>query len=70
MNVREVVHLSGSWDDERDALGELNKTVLPILISSLDFDIQAASEQVKQSIESGVSKKRKEGSSDKKSDCR
>lgn len=55
MNVREVVHLSGSWDDERDALGELNKTVMPILISSLDFDIQAASEQVKQTIESGVS---------------
>ncbi|KAI7895572.1 armadillo-type protein [Mucor mucedo] len=53
MNVREVVHLSGSWDDERDALGELNKTVLPILISSLDFDIQDASEQVKQTIESG-----------------
>jgi hypothetical protein len=55
MNVREVVHLSGSWDDERDALGELNKTVMPILISSLDFDIQDASEQVKQIIASGVS---------------
>ncbi|KAI9364803.1 armadillo-type protein [Pilaira anomala] len=53
MNVREVVQLSGSWDDERDALGELNKTVMPILIASLDYDIQNASEQVKQVIESG-----------------
>jgi len=55
MNVREVVQLSGSWDDERDALGELNKTVMPILISSLDFDIQKAAEESKQIIDSGVS---------------
>lgn len=55
MNVREVVQLSGSWDDERDALGELNKTVMPILISSLDVDIQKAAEETKQAIESGVS---------------
>lgn len=54
MNVREVVQLSGSWDDERDALGELNKTVMPILISSLDFDIQKAAEETKQTIDSGV----------------
>ncbi|KAG1072863.1 hypothetical protein G6F42_025868 [Rhizopus arrhizus] len=53
MNVREVVQLSGSWDDERDALGELNKTVMPILISSLDFDIQKAAEESKQIIDSG-----------------
>ncbi|GAA5801878.1 hypothetical protein HPULCUR_007335 [Helicostylum pulchrum] len=53
MNVREVVQLSGSWDDERDALGELNKTVMPILIASLDYDIQQAAEEVKQVIESG-----------------
>lgn len=55
MNVREVVQLSGPWDDERDALGELNKTVLPILTTSLDFNIQKAAEEVKQIIESGVS---------------
>lgn len=64
MNVREVVQLSGSWDDERDALGELNKTVMPILIASLDYDIQQAAEEVKQVIESGVStnkKKEREG---------
>jgi hypothetical protein len=58
MNVREVVQLSGSWDDERDALGELNKTVMPILIASLDFDIQKAAEEVKQIIESGVSNRK------------
>lgn len=57
MNVREVVQLSGSWDDERDALGELNKTVMPILIASLEFDIQKAAEEVKQIIESGVSRR-------------
>lgn len=60
MNVREVVQLSGSWDDERDALGELNKTVMPILIASLDYDIQHAAEEVKQVIESGVSINKKD----------
>lgn len=55
MNVREVVQLSGSWDDERDALGELNKIIMPILIISLDYDIQNAANEVKQIIESGVS---------------
>lgn len=53
MNVREVVQLSGSWDDERDALGELNKIIMPILIISLDYDIQNAANEVKQIIESG-----------------
>ncbi|KAI8644157.1 armadillo-type protein [Parasitella parasitica] len=53
MNVREAVKLSGLWDDERDALGELNKIVIPILISSLDFDIQRAAEETKQAIDSG-----------------
>jgi hypothetical protein len=56
MNVREVVQLSGSWDDDRDALGDLNKMVMPILISSLEFDIQKASEEAKFAIDSGVSK--------------
>ena len=55
MNVREVVQLSGSWDDERDALGELNKIVIPILTTCLNYDIQKAAEEVKQVIESGVS---------------
>lgn len=59
MNVREVVQLSGSWDDERDALGELNKIIMPILIVSLDYDIQKAADEVKQTIESGVSIRRR-----------
>ncbi|KAI7904755.1 armadillo-type protein [Cokeromyces recurvatus] len=53
MNVREVVQLSGSWADEHDALEELNKIVMPILISSLDFDIQKAAEETKQALNSG-----------------
>ncbi|KAI8336346.1 armadillo-type protein [Chlamydoabsidia padenii] len=53
MNVKEVVQLSGSWDDERDALTELNKTVLPILVASLDYDIQAAAEKTVTATQSG-----------------
>ncbi|KAI9473535.1 MAG: armadillo-type protein [Benjaminiella poitrasii] len=53
MNVREVVQLSGSWAEEHDALGELNKTMMPILLSALDFDIQKAAEELKQTFESG-----------------
>ncbi|KAI9301750.1 armadillo-type protein [Cunninghamella echinulata] len=54
MNLKEVVQLSGSsWDDDRDALSELNKTVLPILVSSLDFDIQEAANQTIAAVQSG-----------------
>lgn len=55
INVREVVQLSGSWDDERDALGELHKLVLPPLMACLDYDIQKVSEDVKVVIDQGVS---------------
>ncbi|ORZ14795.1 armadillo-type protein [Absidia repens] len=53
MNVKEVVQLTGSWDDERDALTELNKIILPILVSSLDFDIQQAAEKTLAALSSG-----------------
>ncbi|CAO3617277.1 unnamed protein product [Cunninghamella blakesleeana] len=53
MNLKEVVQLSGSWDDDRDSLSELNKTILPILVSSLDFDIQEAANQTIAAIQSG-----------------
>ncbi|KAG0166448.1 hypothetical protein DFQ28_007283 [Apophysomyces sp. BC1034] len=60
MNVREVLRVSGSWDDEKDPLNELNKTVLPILISSLDYDIQAAAEQSLAAVQSGNVNKHEE----------
>ncbi|KAI8975665.1 armadillo-type protein [Mycotypha africana] len=53
MNIREIVQLSGSWDDERDAVEELNRKFMPILISSLDFDIQNAANECKVAIDSG-----------------
>ncbi|KAI8083106.1 armadillo-type protein [Halteromyces radiatus] len=53
MNVKEVVQLSGSWDDDRDALGELNKKIIPILVASLDYDIQAAAEKSVAAVQSG-----------------
>ncbi|KAI8090914.1 armadillo-type protein [Gilbertella persicaria] len=53
MNVREVVQLSNAWDDERDALHELHKMVLPPLMACLDYDIQKAAEETKAVIDSG-----------------
>ncbi|CAO3598218.1 unnamed protein product [Absidia cylindrospora] len=53
MNIKEVVQLTGSWDDERDAMTELNKIVLPILVASLDYDIQEAAEKTVTALQSG-----------------
>ncbi|KAI8372651.1 armadillo-type protein [Choanephora cucurbitarum] len=53
MNVREIVQLSGSWDDERDALGELHKIVLPPLMACLEYDIQKAAEEIKRIVDQG-----------------
>lgn len=64
MNVKEVVQFSGSWDDERDGLAELNKTVLPILVASLDYDIQGAAEKSVAAIQSGRVTKQDESSND------
>ncbi|KAI8065835.1 armadillo-type protein [Gongronella butleri] len=52
-NVKEVVQLSGSWDEEQDALSELNKTVMPILVSCLDYDIQEAADKTAAAVQSG-----------------
>ncbi|ORX43716.1 ARM repeat-containing protein [Hesseltinella vesiculosa] len=53
MNIKEVVELSGSWAEEQDALSELNKTVMPILVSCLDFDMQKAADQTIAATQSG-----------------
>jgi hypothetical protein len=64
MNVKEVVQISGSWDDESDALAELNKMVLPILVASLDYDVQAAAEKSVAAIQSGRVTKQDDSSTD------
>ncbi|KAI7868433.1 armadillo-type protein [Spinellus fusiger] len=45
MNVQEVMRMSNAWDDEQDPLIELNKAMLPVLVFSLDYNIQVAAEQ-------------------------
>lgn len=55
MNVREVIQMAESWDDKQDGSSELNKTVLPILVSALEYDIQEAAEKTLAAVRSGVS---------------
>jgi hypothetical protein len=56
MNVREVVRLSTSWDEEEaDTVGELNKILVPVLIKALDYDIQSAAVNTISAVQSGVS---------------
>lgn len=54
MNVREVVRLSTSWDEDSDAIGELHKLLVPVLIKALDYDIQNAATHTVSAVESGV----------------
>lgn len=56
MNVREVVRLPTSWDDENDEIEELHKLLVPVLIHALDYDIQAAAVNTVSAVQSGVSK--------------
>lgn len=56
MNVREVVRLSTSWDEEdMDTVGELNKLLVPVLIKALDYDVQSAAVNTISAVQSGVS---------------
>ncbi|KAI9488024.1 armadillo-type protein [Zychaea mexicana] len=52
-NIREVVLTQETWDDSQDGSSELNKTLLPILSSSLNFDIQEAAEKTISAMKSG-----------------
>lgn len=54
MNVRDVVRLSSSWDDEQQDMGELNKLLVPVLIKALDYDIQDAATNTISAVQSGV----------------
>lgn len=55
MNVRDVVRLSSSWDDEQQDMGELNKLLVPVLIKALDYDIQEGANNTISAVQSGVS---------------
>ncbi|CAO3653544.1 unnamed protein product [Mucor hiemalis] len=53
MNVREVVRLPTSWDEENDEIEELHKLLVPVLINALDYDIQAAAVNTVSAVQSG-----------------
>lgn len=44
INIRETIR-STSWDETVDPVAEVNKLVMPILASSLDYDLQKAAEE-------------------------
>lgn len=55
MNVREVIQMTETWDEGQEAAGsELVRKVLPILIASLEFNIQEAAEKSIEAAKSGV----------------
>jgi hypothetical protein len=49
------VQSSGSWDEESDPIAEMNKSILPILVEALNFDIEKAAEECINAVNSGVS---------------
>jgi hypothetical protein len=55
LNVREAVQSTGSWDEENDPIAEMNKSILPILADSLNYDIEQAAEECIKAVNSGVS---------------
>lgn len=54
INVRQVVRLTTSWDDDVDVVNELNKLLVPVLIKALDYDIQSAAINTVSAVQSGV----------------
>lgn len=46
---------TGSWDEENDPIAEMNKSILPILVEALNFDIEKAAEECINAVNSGVS---------------
>ncbi|CAO3668115.1 unnamed protein product [Umbelopsis ramanniana] len=53
LNVREAVQSTGSWDEESDPIAEMNKSILPILVEALNFDIEKAAEECINAVNSG-----------------
>ncbi|KAI9266494.1 armadillo-type protein [Phascolomyces articulosus] len=52
-NIREVVLATETWEEGQDGSSELNKTLLPVLTASLNFDIQEAAEKAIAAVKSG-----------------
>ncbi|KAI9259959.1 armadillo-type protein [Helicostylum pulchrum] len=53
INVRDVVRLTTSWDEDTDAVAELNELLVPVLIKALDYDIQDAAKNTVSAVQSG-----------------
>lgn len=53
--MRDVVRLTTSWDEDIDAVAELNELLVPVLIKALDYDIQDAAKNTVSAVQSGVS---------------
>ncbi|KAI9480385.1 MAG: armadillo-type protein [Benjaminiella poitrasii] len=52
VNIRDVVRLTTSWDDDTDTVSELNKLIVPVLIKALDYDMQQAAVNTMQAMAS------------------
>lgn len=53
INIREVVKLNDSWDEDVDNVEELHKLLVPILVKALDYDIQEAATNCVSAVQSG-----------------
>ena len=53
INIRDVVRLSHSWEDEQEQ-DELHKLLVPVLVNALDYDIQEAANHALTALQSGV----------------
>ncbi|KAI9312969.1 armadillo-type protein [Dichotomocladium elegans] len=53
VNIREAIQFTEFWDEGDDGASELNKMILPVLVESLNYDIQEAVRQVIHAVESG-----------------
>ncbi|KAI8326715.1 armadillo-type protein [Choanephora cucurbitarum] len=52
INIRDVVRLSHSWEDEQEQ-DELHKLLVPVLVNALDYDIQEAANHALRALQSG-----------------
>lgn len=55
VNIRDAVQVAEFWDEGQDGASELNKLILPVLVASLNYDIQEAATKTTAAVTSGVS---------------
>ncbi|KAI7877836.1 ARM repeat-containing protein [Lichtheimia hyalospora FSU 10163] len=53
VNIRDAVQVAEFWDEGQDGASELNKLILPVLVASLNYDIQEAAEKTNAAVSSG-----------------